>query len=242
MKLLRSKNFYGCICILLAGVFAFWVVPKLYSSQSATTFAIKAAQNIPAGTIISKNMISVVEVGAYGLSDDYLSNPEDVVGMVADEDIYAGEFLIPQRFITEEQFLKEKEEKDNGLQPGLCLVALKLPSTSSGLAGFLRAGDLVDVFEKVDTKSIDEATGESIEATSVVKVLSSMYVHDVLNSDLESMNDLDEKLALLLPDEASDYDFIPTYVVFRCTQAHAEMLIRLEATGALHLTLTNSEG
>lgn len=244
MKLIRSKTFLAVICIILAAAVAFVLLPKFYESQSATVDVIRVSQDIPVGTVIEKSMISTAKVGAYGLSNKIVTNVDDVVGKVAAEPLYNGEMLWPDRIITKEDYQAMVEEGTKGLTSGQCLVTLEFPSESSGIAGVLRAGNIVDVYEFAEKEEeVDPETGETIapETIEVSKALDSMYVYDVLNSNLESLDDLDAEKEAMLADESKDFDFNPVYVVFRCSEDQALTLIRLEKMEALHLTLKDTE-
>ena len=232
-KLFRSKAFLGGICLVLAAAIAFLLLPRFYASQSATINVVRVAQDVPAGTVITSAMLTTAEAGAYGLPVKVVTSETDAVGKVAAETLYAGEMLWQDRLMSEEDYLASEEAYTKGLSNGMCLVTLELPSASFGIAGVLRAGFIVDVYEC--SKNEDASY-------SVKKCLSSMYVYDVLNSNLESLNDLEAQKEAASDDETTNYDLKPVYVVFRCTEDQAQTLIRLERAESLYLTLKNTEG
>ena len=174
-----------------------------------------------------------MEVGSYGLPGNVILNKDDAIGKVASENMYAGEFLTNTRIITEEEYRQLVADQTKGLTNGYCLVTVKFPGASAGVASVLRAGHIVDVHECVENEDY---------SYSVQKVLSSMYVYDVLNAELESLGELDIKLEEALVEDDTDYDFEPAFVVFRCTEQQAQTLIRLERMEALHLTLQRTGG
>lgn len=232
-KLFRSKAFLGCICLVLAAAIAFLLLPRFYASQSATVNVVRVSRDVPAGTVITSDMLTTAEVGAYGLPEMVVTSADEAVGKVATETLYAGEMIWQERLMSEEDYLASEEAHTKGLSAGMCLVTLELPSASSGIAGVLRAGYIVDVYEC-------SMSGDS--SYSITKCLSSMYVYDVLNSNLESLNELDAKHDAAPAENNTDYDFKPAYVVFRCTEAQAQTLICLERAKSLYLTLQNTEG
>ena len=232
-KLFRSKAFLGVICLVLAAAIAFLLLPRFYASQSATVSVVRVRQDVPAGTVITSTMLITTEAGAYGLPEKVVTSEDEAVGKVATETLYAGEMLWQDRLLSEEDYLASEKARTKGLSTGICLVTLELPSASSGIAGVLRAGYIVDVYEC--TKSEDTSY-------SITKCLSSMYVYDVLNSNLEALNDLDAKQDAAPAEDETSYDYKPAYVVFRCTEAQAQTLIRLERAESLYLTLQNTEG
>ena len=232
-KVFKSKIFLGAICIILAAVLAFVVLPSFYSSKSETTNAVKLNQDIPVGTVISGEMLSSVEVGSFGLPSSVILSKDEAIGKVASENMYVGEYLTNSRLITEEEYQQLVAEQTKGLTNGYCLVTVQFPGASAGVASVLRAGHIVDVHECVENEDY---------SYSVQKVLSSMYVYDVLNAELESLGELDIKLEEALVEDDTDYDFEPAFVVFRCTEQQAQTLIRLERMEALHLTLQRTGG
>lgn len=232
-KLFKSKAFLGAVCLVLAAAIAFLLLPGFYASQSATVTVVRLAQEVPAGTVITSDMLTITEVGAYGLPEKIVTSEDEAVGKVAAETLYTGEMLWQERLLSEEDYLASEEARTKELSTGICLVTLELPSTSSGIAGVLRAGYIVDVYE---------CTANEDASYSITKCLSSMYVYDVLNSNLESLNDLDEKQNAATAEDETSYDLKPVYVVFRCTEDQAQTLIRLEQAESLYLTLKNAEG
>jgi pilus assembly protein CpaB len=232
-KLFRSKAFLGSICLVLAAAIAFLLLPRFYASQSATVNVVRVMQDVPAGTVITSAMLTTAEAGAYGLPEKVVTSEDAAVGKVATEPLYTGEMLWQGRLMSEEDYLASKEACTKGLSAGMCLVTLELPSASSGIAGVLRSGYIVDVYEC-------SVSGNS--SYSITKCLSSMYVYDVLNSKMESLNNLYTKQDAAQAENETSYDYKPAYVVFRCSEDQAQTLIRLERAKSLYLTLKNTEG
>ena len=232
-KVFKSKIFLGIICLILAAAIAFLVLPNFYASKSVPTHAVKLTEDVPVGTVIADSMLVSVEVGSYGLPSSTVMKEEDAIGKVASENMYTGEFLTATRLITEEEYQALVAEQTKGLENGYCLVTIQFPGASSGVASVLRSGHIVDVHECVENED---------ETFSVQKVLSSMYVYDVLNADLQSLSELDVKLEEAIVEEDTDYNFEPAFVVFRCTETQAQTLIRLERMEAIHLTLQRTGG
>jgi len=219
--------------LLLAAGIAFFVIPRFYNNQKATVTVVKATQEIVAGTTITESMVTVSEVGAYGLSEHILKDVNDVIGKVLLEPIHAGETFWADCLTTEDDYKAVADVNTKGLTDGYCLVTIKCPTASVGVAGVLRPGNIVDVFECVEDMETDTYT--------MVKALDDMYVYDVLNSSLVSLAEIDEKKANAAEDSSETYNYEPTYVVIRCTEAQAQTLIRLEKAESLHMTLQRTE-
>lgn len=231
LKLFKNKIFIGAMCLLLAGMLAFVFLPRLYGAQSGTTEIVKLRQTVESGTVITDDMLTVAEVGAYGLPDNVIRNKSEITGLVAGSTIYAGEYLWRDRFMTEEAYREVTSKESLGLSDGTYLLTISLPSESSGLAGILRAGDTVDVY------GYSDESGSAL----VSKALTGVTVYEVLNDKLASLDDLDAKLKADSDADSSDYEFAPAYVVFVVNEQQAETLIGLEKDKALHLTLRGTE-
>ena len=231
LKLFRNKLFVGAMCLMMAGVLTFGILPRLYSAQSGTTEIVKIKQTVEYGTIITEDMLTVAEVGSYGLPDTVVTDKSEIVGLVAGDTIYAGEYLWLDRFMTPDAFEESETQNGYGLSDGTYLLTIALPSESSGLAGILRSGDTVDVYGYTD---------ESGSAVASV-TLTAVSVYKVLNSKLVSLDDLDTELAANPDADPADYDLAPAYVVFVVNEQQAKVLIGLEKDESLHLTLRETE-
>ena len=259
MKLFKSKAFIGVLCLVLAALVSFLLIPRFFAQQKATALIPRANREIEAGTTITADMLSQTETGSYGLSDHILRDAESIVGMVAGETIHNGEFFWKTALLSADDYALIDEAQNKGLEKGLCLVTIKCPSASAGVAGVLRSGSRVDVFscmekpeemeEAEDTDAADaempvEAEKKPGEEAGYVttKVFDNLYVYDVLNSNFESLDKLDEAVQNAVEGENTNYNFDPTYVVIRCTEEQAGTLICLERSQSLHLTLQRMEG
>ena len=230
IKLLKSKIFIGAICLLLAAVLAFGLLPRLYKSQSSTAQVVTMKQTVENGTVITKDMLSVTEVGSFGLPKGVVTDKADVIGLVANSALYSGEHLWRERFITAAEY-----EKTNavsiGLAEGNYLLTISFPTTSAGIAGVLRGGSTVNVYSAIE---------DDIGNVAVEKALDLIDVYKVLNSKLQSLDELDAEMKANSQANSSDYDIVPAFVVVMVNEQQAKTLIYLEKMQALHLTLVKA--
>lgn len=242
MHFFKSKAFLAIICCILAGAVAFVWVPRQYKNRAATIYVLTAAQNISEGTVITEDLLTSVEVGAYGLSSDVMTSKDEIVGKVANTMFFKGEYIIPQRLITVEEYNKQNENSAVELNPNEILIAVPLPSTAAGLAGMLRAGDLVTVYELVEPteEEISSAreNNQALPKSEAKQVFESLRVYEVRNSALQSVDELDRILeASKESGETVSLDFDPVYVIFCCTEYQAKEMVRLVLEGSLYMTL-----
>ncbi len=222
-KLIKNKLFLGTLCLLMAGVLSFILLPRLYADKNAVTSVIVLNQTIEEGTAITEEMLKTIEVGALGLPTNVAKSSEQLIGKVATSTIYKDEYLTENRLVSMEDYKKEIAITEDGT----VLLTLKLPSTSSGVAGVLQNGGLVDVYSTDETD-----TGELVTQ----KVFSEIFVKQVLNAKLESVDTLKKQENV---DGVSD-DFIPYYIVVQVEEAQAKTLITLEKKESFHLTLAKA--
>ena len=67
MRFLHSKIVIGGICIVVAAIFAFVMLPGMYKDKGETVKVLKLDHTVPAGTKITEDMLKETEVGSFGL-------------------------------------------------------------------------------------------------------------------------------------------------------------------------------
>lgn len=225
-KILKNKLFISTACLVLAAVLSFVLLPKIYEDETATANVLVLNQTVDEGTEITENMLTTAEVGAFGLSGAVATDKEQVIGMVATSTIYEGEYLTKNRLVSAEEY--DNSGHGTALEFGEFLLTLKLPSTSAGLAGVLRGGALVNVYTTTENEN---------GAIETEKALSEISVKQVLNSKLESLDDLDESLTEESDGVNDEADYAPVYIVVTVDETQAKTLIALEKAENFHLTL-----
>ena len=230
-KILKNKLFISTACLVLAAVLSFALLPKMYEDKTATANVLVLNQTVDEGTEITEKLLTTAEVGAFGLSGAVATDREQVIGMVATSTIYEGEYLTKNRLVTAEEY--KKSASGAVLADGQFLLALKIPSTSSGLAGQLHGAALVDVYTTVEDEN---------GAIKTEKALSQISVKHVLNSKLESLDNLDERMTEEEDGVKDDTDYTPVYIVVTVDETQAKTLIALEKAENFHLTLTRAGG
>ena len=75
-KLLENKLVVGGVCIVIAAILAFLVLPGMYKQKEKTIYICRLQADITAGTKIEAQMLKQVEVGSYGLPESVVKNPD----------------------------------------------------------------------------------------------------------------------------------------------------------------------
>lgn len=162
-KLLENKLVVGGICIVVAAILAFLVLPGMYKQKEKTIYICRLQADITAGTKIEAQMLKQVEVGSYGLPESVVKNPDELVGkyakvsMTADDYLYASKFA---DYVSDERF-------DKAISEGKRLIAVSVPSNAASVANQLKAGDKVTVAYYADDTVVIDDTLKGIEIYSV---------------------------------------------------------------------------
>ncbi len=193
---LKNRTVVGAVCIAVALIVGFVLVPIVSNSASASVTVVRAKQDIPVGTLIKKDMLDTVSVGKKGLSDNVLHDVNDVVGKYA------------AVVITAEDNISASKLSSTGsmynLNDGQLLISVAVKSFADGLSGKIQAGDIVSVFyppsqntlsgtastNKVDATcppelqfvkvaAVSTATGNDTDEATVKKQASSSNTNDL---------------------------------------------------------------
>ena len=207
-KLLENKLVVGGVCIVIAAILAFLVLPGMYKQKEKTIYICRLQADITAGTKIEAQMLKQVEVGSYGLPESVVKNPDELVGkyakvsMTTDDYLYASKFA---DFVSDERF-------DKAVSEGKRLIAVSVPSNAASVANQLKAGDKVTVAYYADDTVIIDDTLKGIEIYSV--------------QNLENVQGSEDK-----------EDTIAANVTLIATEEQAAKLINAEYSGKLHIIL-----
>lgn len=228
MRILKNRIFLSSLCILIAGVISFILLPKLYEDKGATVKVLRAGEDIPAGTRIQDNYLTEVEVGKFGLPDGIINDKALIVGKIAQTSIAKGDYLFPKKlgeFISDEKFDRIATESKR-------LVTVTVPSIAAGLSSHLQSGDIVTVAIFSSQKNGGDTSEKTISKVILYPELKGLEVYSVENSRTQNTAQVREQQA---ENKQGSSDPIPKAVTLIVTEAQATKLIEAEYTGKLHL-------
>jgi len=112
-----------------------------------TSKIVTAAQDIPANTLITQDMLETKDVPTDAILPGAISKISDVVGKALKSDIFVGEQIISAKIIV-------PGETSNGalsyaIEPGMRAITIGVDATA-GVAGMLRPGDHIDLMGEYD--------------------------------------------------------------------------------------------
>ena len=212
-KLLENKLIVGGICIVIAAILAFLVLPGMYKQKEKTIMICRLQSDITAGTRIEGEMLKSVEVGSYGLPESVIKNPDDLIGKYAKVSMTADDYLYASRFadyVSDERF-------DKAVSEGKRLIAVSVPSNAASAANQLKAGDRVTVAYFADNNVVIDNSLKGIE------------IYSVENEDAQNLENVQGS--------ENKEDEIAANVTLIATEEQAAKLISAEYSGKLHIIL-----
>ena len=215
MKIFRNRTVIGVLCILLALIICFGVTPLFSRSASEKTEIVRVTKDIKEGDEITAEMVQTVEVGAYNLQQNLMTDKKEVVGKYATADLAAGDYILSSKLsavpAAENAYLYNLDGKKQA-------ISVTIKSFATGLSGKLESGDIVTVIVADYQGKGETAIPPELQYVEVISVTASS------GYDANTGEVVDEKE-------------LPSTVTLLVTTEQAKVLAELEQDSELHLAL-----
>ena len=215
MKIFRNRTVIGVLCILLALIICFGVTPLFSRSASEKTEIVRVTMDIKEGDEITAEMVQTVEVGAYNLPQNLMTDKEEVVGKYATADLAAGDYILSSKLsavpAAENAYLYNLDGTKQA-------ISVTIKSFATGLSGKLESGDIVTVIVADYQGKGETAIPPELQYVEVISVTASS------GYDANTGEVVDEKE-------------LPSTVTLLVTTEQAKVLAELEQDSELHLAL-----
>ena len=215
MKIFRNRTVVGVLCILLALIICFGVTPLFSRSASEKTEIVRVTMDIKGGDEITAEMVQTVEVGAYNLPQNLMTDKKEVVGKYATADLVAGDYILSSKLsavpAAENAYLYNLDGTKQA-------ISVTIKSFAVGLSGKLESGDIVTVIVADYQGKGETAIPPELQYVEVISVTASS------GYDANTGEVVDEKE-------------LPSTVTLLVTTEQAKVLAELEQDSELHLAL-----
>ena len=215
MKIFRNRTVVGVLCILLALIICFGVTPLFSRSASEKTEIVRVTKDIKEGNEITAEMVQTVEVGAYNLPQNLMTDKKEVVGKYATADLAAGDYILSSKLsavpAAENAYLYNLDGTKQA-------ISVTIKSFAVGLSGKLESGDIVTVIVADYQGKGETAIPPELQYVEVISVTASS------GYDANTGEVVDEKE-------------LPSTVTLLVTTEQAKVLAELEQDSELHLAL-----
>lgn len=230
MRFFKSRLFLSGLCLLISGILAFGIVPRLYEDKSATVPVIKVNKMVLSGTKIEEADLVEVTVGAFGLPSSVVTDKKILIGKYAKTALYSDDLILTEKISD----YKADAVLDAVMHEDKRLVTITLPSMAAGVSSHLQAGDLVSVVSFTPAKEQQTLDGFISQPGKVILTpeLKLIQVYGIENASTESTEIVKER-----KDTSSNMsdDPVPKTITLIVTEAQALKLIEAEYTGKLHI-------
>lgn len=215
MKIFRNRTVIGVLCILLALIICFGVTPLFSRSASEKTEIVRVTKDIKEGDEITAEMVQTIEVGAYNLPQNLMTDKKEVVGKYATADLAAGDYILSSKLsavpAAENAYLYNLDGKKQA-------ISVTIKSFATGLSGKLESGDIVTAIVADYQGKGETAIPPELQYVEVISVTASS------GYDANTGEVVDEKE-------------LPSTVTLLVTTEQAKVLAELEQDSELHLAL-----
>ena len=215
MKIFRNRTVIGVLCILLALIICFGVTPLFSRSASEKTEIVRVTKDIKEGDEITAEMVQTVEVGAYNLPQNLMTDKKEVVGKYATADLAAGDYILSSKLSAVPAAENAYPYNLDGKKQA---ISVTIKSFATGLSGKLESGDIVTVIVADYQGKGETAIPPELQYVEVISVTASS------GYDANTGEVVDEKE-------------LPSTVTLLVTTEQAKVLAELEQDSELHLAL-----
>ena len=215
MKIFRNRTVIGVLCILLALIICFGVTPLFSRSASEKTEIVRVTMDIKEGDEITAEMVQMVEVGAYNLPQNLMTDKKEVIGKYATADLAAGDYILSSKLsavpAAENAYLYNLDGTKQA-------ISVTIKSFATGFSGKLESGDIVTVIVADYQGKGETVIPPELQYVEVISVTASS------GYDANTGEVVDDKE-------------LPSTVTLLVTTEQAKVLAELEQDSELHLAL-----
>ncbi|MDR1737001.1 MAG: Flp pilus assembly protein CpaB [Oscillospiraceae bacterium] len=214
-RIFRSRLLVAAVCVLLAGLVAFVLLPNAMEQKENTAIVIRAAKDIPKGTQITEGHVERTEVGSYNLPGGTITDQTLAIGQ------YAALDILEHSSLTEKMLTSVKYETliEEALAQGRSLITVSLSSVAAGGGGHVRSGDRVSILLY---KEYEGADGQTVSLVEEPQILQGLLVYATQDSRANIM-------------EGVLYEETPKSMTLLVTDAQAKALVAAEYGGQIHV-------
>lgn len=163
----KNRTLLGLVSILIALVFCFGVAPLVSKKVTENKEVYILSSPLQRGDIITEDKVSTIKIETQYIPDGAVGELQEIMGKMATEPSYTGDFLITERFSEE---LKQLDDVYRALGNDEYAVSVSVDGLAGSVSGTLLPGDIVSVFEEggalleemryVEVLAIADSTGK----------------------------------------------------------------------------------
>ena len=218
MKYIKNRYVIFVLCLILAGVIAFVIVPKSNKNMAESVDVVKVTKQIEKNTQITEDMLEIKHMPKQAVTQNTITDKKQIVGKVSNVQLLPEDNLVMQKFTdvgTETD--KALYEMDNSEQ---LAISVTLANLASSVSGKIQPGDVVSVYGFInETKQLADYT--DLQYIEVIGV-SNSSAEELSTRNSDSETDSSDKV-------------VPATVTLSVNRNQAQELVVLENTSSIHI-------
>lgn len=218
IKYIKNRYVIFALCLILAGVIAFVIVPKSNKNMAESVDVVKVTKQIEKNTQITEDMLEIKQMPKQAVTQNTITDKKQIVGKVSNVQLLPEDNLVMQKFTdvgTETD--KALYEMDNSEQ---LAISVTLANLASSVSGKIQPGDVVSVYGFInETKQLADYT--DLQYIEVIGV-SNSSAEELSTRNSDSETDSSDKV-------------IPATVTLSVNRNQAQELVVLENTSSIHI-------
>ena len=218
IKYIKNRYVIFALCLILAGVIAFVIVPKSNKNMAESVDVVKVTKQIEKNTQITEDMLEIKQMPKQAVTQNAITDKKQIVGKVSNVQLLPEDNLVMQKF-TEVGTETDKAlyEMDNSEQ---LAISVTLANLASSVSGKIQPGDVVSVYGFInETKQLADYT--DLQYIEVIGV-SNSSAEELSTRNSDSETDSSDKV-------------IPATVTLSVNRNQAQELVVLENTSSIHI-------
>lgn len=218
MKYIKNRYVIFVLCLILAGVIAFVIVPKSNKNMAESVDVVKVTKQIEKNTQITEDMLEIKHMPKQAVTQNAITDKKQIVGKVSNVQLLPEDNLVMQKF-TEVGTETDKAlyEMDNSEQ---LAISVTLANLASSVSGKIQPGDVVSVYGFInETKQLADYT--DLQYIEVIGV-SNSSAEELSTRNSDSETDSSDKV-------------VPATVTLSVNRNQAQELVVLENTSSIHI-------
>lgn len=218
MKYIKNRYVIFALCLILAGVIAFVIVPKSNRNMAESVDVVKVTKQIEKNTQITEDMLEIKQMPKQAVTQSTITDKKQIVGKVSNVQLLPEDNLVIQKF-TEVGTETDKAlyEMDNSEQ---LAISITLANLASSVSGKIQPGDVVSVYGFInETKQLADYT--DLQYIEVIGV-SNSSAEELSTRNSDSETDSSDKV-------------VPATVTLSVNRNQAQELVVLENTSSIHI-------
>ena len=218
MKYIKNRYVIFALCLILAGMIAFVIVPKSNKNMAESVDVVKVTKQIEKNTQITEDMLEIKHMPKQAVTQNTITDKKQIVGKVSNVQLLPEDNLVMQKF-TEVGTETDKAlyEMDNSEQ---LAISVTLANLASSVSGKIQPGDVVSVYGFInETKQLADYT--DLQYIEVIGV-SNSSAEELSTRNSDSETDSSDKV-------------VPATVTLSVNRNQAQELVVLENTSSIHI-------